>query len=123
MKVELLDSGILAKGLLSKKEIPYDAISVAFLRIEEVQAKVCCGKANFDRSFLVLVTNGKEEVIEMGLFGDTKPNEFVSKFIGDYVGIATDGYMLKKEEDPFSHKAHHAGSTLDELIISIIGVN
>ncbi|MCQ3035352.1 MAG: alkaline phosphatase family protein [Bacilli bacterium] len=65
----------------------------------------------------------KEEVIEMGLFGDTKPNEFVSKFIGDYVGIATDGYMLKKEEDPFSHKAHHAGSTLDELIISIIGVN
>jgi len=65
----------------------------------------------------------KEEVIKMQIFGEAEPNEYVSNFLGDYLGIATDEYTFKKVEEPYSHKAHHAGSTLDELIISVIGVN
>lgn len=64
MKIEYLDNGILAKGLLSKKEIAYSKISRAFMRMEEVRTNMCCGKVNFDRSFLVLIVDGKEEVIE-----------------------------------------------------------
>jgi len=34
--------------------LPYSQISKAWLRIEEVIAKVCCGRANFDQIFLVM---------------------------------------------------------------------
>ena len=64
MKIEYLENGILAKGILSKKEIGYEKISRAFMRLEEVQTSMCCGKVNLDRSFLVLIVDGKEEVIE-----------------------------------------------------------
>lgn len=65
MKVNITENGIETKGVLSKKLIPFEGISNAFLRIEEIEAKVCCGRANFDRSYLVLINQGKEEVIEM----------------------------------------------------------
>lgn len=64
MKIECLDTGILAKNLLSKKEISYKDISRAFMRVEEVCTTMCCGRANFDRSFLVVIVDGKEEIIE-----------------------------------------------------------
>lgn len=65
MKVSFTDTGIEAKGVLSKKEYSFDSITNAFLRIEEIEAKVCCGRANFDRSYLVLMVGGKEVVLEM----------------------------------------------------------
>lgn len=65
MKVNFTDTGIETKGVLSKKEYSFDSITNAYLRIEEIEAKVCCGRANFDRSFLVLTVGGKEVVIEM----------------------------------------------------------
>lgn len=34
--------------------LPYSQISKAWLRVEEVIAKVCCGRANFDQVFLVI---------------------------------------------------------------------
>lgn len=34
--------------------LPYGQIRGAWLRVEEVIAKVCCGRANFDQIFLVV---------------------------------------------------------------------
>ena len=65
----------------------------------------------------------KQQVLDMEIFGEGKMDDNVSRFIGDFVGIATDEYTLKDKEDSFAHKAHHAGSSLDELIVSVIGIN
>jgi hypothetical protein len=35
-------------------EIPYSDITQAYLRVEEVQGRLCCGVANFDLYFLML---------------------------------------------------------------------
>jgi hypothetical protein len=34
--------------------LPYDEITQAYLRVEEVQGRLCCGVANFDLYFLML---------------------------------------------------------------------
>ena len=34
--------------------MPYDQITRAYLRQEEVNARLCCGRANFDQFFLML---------------------------------------------------------------------
>ena len=47
------------KGLKSYK-LPYPEISKAYLRIEEVKGRLCCGVANFDLYFLMLQTKEGE---------------------------------------------------------------
>lgn len=42
--------------------LPYSEISHAFLRIEEVNGKLCCGVASFDMYFLMLNTKKGEEI-------------------------------------------------------------
>lgn len=37
--------------------LPYTDIIQAYLRIEEVNGRICCGVANFDMHFLMLKTN------------------------------------------------------------------
>lgn len=44
--------------------LPYTDIIQAYLRIEEVKGRMCCGTANFDLYFLMLRT-GKEELIKI----------------------------------------------------------
>ena len=40
--------------------IPYSEVKHAYLRQEEVNAKLCCGRANFDQFFLMLLgSDGK----------------------------------------------------------------
>ena len=40
--------------------LPYPEISKAYLRIEEVKGRLCCGVANFDLYFLMLQTKEGE---------------------------------------------------------------
>lgn len=40
--------------------LPYSEIMHAYLRIEEVKGKLCCGVANFDMHFLMLKTKAGE---------------------------------------------------------------
>lgn len=40
--------------------LPYAEIRQAYLRIEEVNGRLCCGVASFDMFFLMLKTNGGE---------------------------------------------------------------
>lgn len=67
-----------------------------------------------------------EDALKDKLFGDAEPCKESLYFLGDFIGLATDEVSLevskkKKKRVPF--KAHHAGTTLDELLISIIGIN
>lgn len=40
--------------------LPYSEISHAYLRIEEIKGRLCCGVANFDMNFLVIKTKSGE---------------------------------------------------------------
>ena len=52
--------------------LPYDAIVRAWLRQEEVNANLCCGRANFDQFFLMVQDQS----------GNTHKAEVVSKELG-----------------------------------------
>ena len=41
-------------------ELSYEEIEKAYLRIEEVNGTLCCGRANFDMYFLMLQVKGGE---------------------------------------------------------------
>ena len=48
--------------------LPYSEIAHAYLRIEEVNGRLCCGVASFDMYFLMLRTIAGEEIkIEVSL--------------------------------------------------------
>lgn len=42
--------------------LPYSEITHAYLRIEEVRGRLCCGVANFDMHFLVVKTKEGEMI-------------------------------------------------------------
>ena len=59
-KVRVGETGVFFPHGLSVKYLPYEAIERAFIRIHEVNAKLCCGKAVFQYFRLVFVRGGKE---------------------------------------------------------------
>ena len=70
----------------------------------------------------------KEKVLKENLFGEGLPHKKSLEFIGDFIGLANSDISLqmkkqKDEKNPFVFKAHHAGNTLDEMLISVIGIN
>lgn len=70
----------------------------------------------------------KEKALKMNLFGEGEHHKKSLEFIGDYIGLANSNVSLqikkqKDEKHPFVFKAHHAGNTLDEMLISVIGIN
>ncbi|MCQ2793007.1 MAG: alkaline phosphatase family protein [Bacilli bacterium] len=67
-----------------------------------------------------------DEVLNNKFFGDGTPHPMTKEFLGDYIAIAKDGFSLEcvnNEKHKVKFKAHHAGNSLDELMISIIGIN
>ena len=59
-KVRVGKSGVFYPSGFGVKFIPYSWIDQAFIRIHEVNGKLCCGKATFYYFRLVFVHNGKE---------------------------------------------------------------
>lgn len=53
-KIKLNDQEIFYKKGLKWTTLSYESIIQAYLRIEEVNGRLCCGVANFDMYFLVL---------------------------------------------------------------------
>ncbi len=67
-----------------------------------------------------------KEALDEHLFGEGKPTELALSFLGDYIAISQDEVSLEyiypgKEGKKF--KGHHAGGTLEELMISVIAIN
>lgn len=65
----------------------------------------------------------KEEYLNNGLFGNSKPNDVVNEFLGDFVAVAIKEYSLQMKPSSFPLKAHHAGGTKEEMLIDVIGIN
>lgn len=67
----------------------------------------------------------KKEVLERQLFGPARPTKRALSFIGDYVAFATDRYCFydSSYKKKTLHQGHHAGTTLDELEVSLIAIN
>ena len=64
-KIKLQEQQIEYKKGLKWYSLPYEDIKQAYLRIEEVNGRLCCGVANFDMHFLVLITKeGKDIKVE-----------------------------------------------------------
>lgn len=55
-RIRFTDQSIEYKKGFKWLSLPYDEISQAYMRIEEVNSKMCCGTANFDMHFLMLKT-------------------------------------------------------------------
>ena len=53
-------TGVYFRDGFKIKYVPYSALERAFIRIQEVNGRMCCGRAVFAYYRLVLVVNGKE---------------------------------------------------------------
>lgn len=53
-KIRFTDQSIEYKKGFKWFSLPYTEIIQAYMRIEEVNSKMCCGTANFDMHFLML---------------------------------------------------------------------
>ena len=59
-KIRVGTTGVFFAEGFSVKYIPYSYMERAFLRINEVNGKLCCGNANFYYYRIVFVHDGKE---------------------------------------------------------------
>ena len=59
-RIRIGDLGVYYPSGFRTKFIAFDELEQAFIRIHEVDGKLCCGKATFYYYRLVLVVNGKE---------------------------------------------------------------
>ena len=59
-KIHITDQSVEYKKGFKWLSLPYTEIIQAYMRIEEVNSKVCCGTANFDMHFLMLKTRSGE---------------------------------------------------------------
>ena len=61
----------------------------------------------------------KEDLLKAELFGKGVQHPCVDMFLGDYLAIAVDKYMLGINDKKI-YKAHHAGLTEDEMMVPLI---
>lgn len=59
-KIHFTDQGVEYKKGFKWLTLPFSEITQAYMRIEEVNGKLCCGTANFDMYFLMLKTRSEE---------------------------------------------------------------
>ncbi len=60
-RIHLGDQYLFLKKFSGATYLPYDRITRAWLRQEEVRARMCCATANFDQFYVVLAcTDGQE---------------------------------------------------------------
>ena len=60
-KVHLGEECLFLRRFSGTSYLPYGQISRAWLRQEEVKAKMCCGTANFDQFYLVMACGDGRE--------------------------------------------------------------
>ncbi len=67
-----------------------------------------------------------ESAIKENLFGIGYPSNIAKQFFGDYIAISKDEYSLdyinKDDKKKINFKGHHAGGTLEEMMISVIAI-
>ena len=74
--------------------------------------------------YFLLMT--KQEALNDQIFGEGKAHPMVDSFLGDFIATSTDKYCLyasKEMTDFMVFKGHHAGNTLDEMLIDVSAYN
>jgi hypothetical protein len=61
-----------------------------------------------------------EDLLKMGLFGNGKEHPRLRDFLGDYVAIAIDHYILSTVNNDFVMRGQHAGLLKEEMIVPLI---
>lgn len=64
-KIKLQDTCLEYKKGFKWYAVPYSIITNAYMRIEEVNGRLCCGVASFDMHFLMLKTESELIKIEL----------------------------------------------------------
>lgn len=64
-KIKLEGSQLVYKKGCKWHTVPYSSITNAYMRIEEVNGRLCCGVASFDMHFLMLKTEAELIKIEL----------------------------------------------------------
>lgn len=64
-KIKLEETQLSYKKGFKWYAVPYNSITNAYMRIEEVNGRLCCGVANFDMHFLMLKTQSERIKIEL----------------------------------------------------------
>ncbi len=59
-KLRIGSLGVYFRDGLRVKYIPYSEMDRAFIRVQQTQARMCCGQANLDYFRMVFVHDGKE---------------------------------------------------------------
>ncbi|MGN1181234.1 MAG: hypothetical protein ACI4SD_08460 [Suilimivivens sp.] len=96
-KVRLNEQNMEYKKGFKWVELPYREITKAYLRIEEVNGTLCCGRANFDMYFLMLqLSTGELLKLECTSKESVKEMLEVLKQKNDKIEI---GYKAKEEEE------------------------
>lgn len=79
-------------------------------------------KKHYQDNFILFT---KEEFLNSKMLGNnlTKINPYLDDFLGDYIACATGKYYfdyVNEEKDDLIMKSHHAGLTIDEMLIPLI---
>lgn len=103
-------------SLLSYPYISLEARAVSFFVKEgEKEEFRRLGEKYYSEYFYIL---DKKEVKESHIFGIGKENKYFDEVIGDFLFISK-GKAAFFDKDSHKFKSHHAGSTLDEMLINI----
>lgn len=74
--------------------------------------------------YFLLMT--KQEAVDAQIFGEGKVHPMVDSFLGDFIATSIDKYCLyasKEMKDFMVFKGHHAGNTIDEMLIDVSAYN
>lgn len=63
-KVKVGKLGVYYRDGLKTKLIPFEVIERAFIRVQEVRGRMCCGSATFAYFRLIFVVDGKEIICD-----------------------------------------------------------
>lgn len=97
-KVRLGEQWIFLRKFSGAAYLPYDQVVRAWLRQEEVKARLCCGTANFDQFYLVLeCADGRQR---RGQVIDKKSGQLCLDHIQTQNPAVKIGYVKSREQDP-----------------------
>ncbi len=77
-KIRFTDTGVSYRKGFKWVSLPYEQIVQAYMRVEEVKSRMCCGVANFDMHFLMLRTR-TGELIKIGVLPCDQVKQMLEK--------------------------------------------
>lgn len=61
-----------------------------------------------------------EDFLKQGFLGNGSVHPRIREFLGDYIAVSTTEQTLMFDESAIAFKGHHAGMTMDEMVVPLI---